>query len=69
LAIAKGLDRDRAVDENGNQTSVFGRVGAGPLTLEEAHKLYQRPDGKVWKVSDDPADEEYKRAYHAPAKK
>jgi hypothetical protein len=69
LAIAKGLDRDRAVDENGNQTSVFGRVGAGPLSLEEAHKLYLRPDGKVWKVSDDPADEEYKRAYHAPAKK
>jgi len=31
--------------------------------------MYLRPDGKVWKVSDDPDDEEYKRGYHAPAKK
>jgi hypothetical protein len=69
LAISKGLDRDRAVDESGHQTSVFGRVGAGPLSLEDQHKLYLRPDGKVWKVSDDPEDEEYKRAYHAPARK
>ena len=69
LAISKGLDRDRAVDESGNQISVFGRVGARPLNLEEQQKLYLRPDGKVWKVSDDPEDEEYKRAYHAPAKK
>ena len=29
LAISKGLDRDRAVDESGNQIAVFGRVGAG----------------------------------------
>ncbi len=27
LAVAKGVDRDRAVDESGNQLSVFGRVG------------------------------------------
>src|SRR5262249_14820015 len=26
-AIAKGLDRDRAVDESGNQIGVFGRIG------------------------------------------
>jgi hypothetical protein len=55
LAVSKGLDRDRAVDESGNQLSVFGRVGAHPLSLEDQHKLYLR--GKdVWKVSDDPAD-------------
>ncbi|MBM2841098.1 MAG: hypothetical protein HW412_1626, partial [Bacteroidetes bacterium] len=28
LAISKGLDRDRAVDESGNQVSVFGRLGS-----------------------------------------
>ncbi len=58
LAIAKGLDRDRAVDESGNQIAVFGRVGARPLSLPEQQKLYLR-NGKVWKVSDDPLDGMY----------
>ena len=31
LGISKGLDRDRAVDESGNQVSVFGRRGARPF--------------------------------------
>jgi hypothetical protein len=53
LAVSKGVDRDRAVDEAGNQISVFGRVGARPLNLQEQQKLYLR-DGKVWKTSDDP---------------
>jgi hypothetical protein len=59
LAVAKGLDRDRAVDECGNQIGVFGRVGARPLNQEEQHKLYLR-GGKVWRVSDEPSDEIYK---------
>jgi hypothetical protein len=59
LAIAKGLDRDRAVDESGNQISVFGRVGARPLNLTEQRKLYLR-DEKLWKVSDDPNDAMYR---------
>jgi hypothetical protein len=58
LAISKALDRDRAVDENGNQIGVFGRIGARPLNLEEQRKLYLRK-GEVWKVSDDPKDERY----------
>jgi len=53
LAIPKGLDRDRAVDESGNQLAVFGRRGARPLTLSEAQKLYLR-DGKLYTVSDMP---------------
>jgi hypothetical protein len=53
LSISKGLDRDRAVDESGNQISVFGRRGARPLNLEEAQRLYLR-DGKVWTVTDTP---------------
>ena len=39
LAISKGIDRDRAVDESGNQISVFGRRGARPLNLAESQKL------------------------------
>ena len=55
LSVSKALDRDRAVDESGNQIAVFGRVGAGPLSLDEQRKLYLR-NGKVWKVTDDPRD-------------
>jgi hypothetical protein len=60
LSVAKGLDRDRAVDESGNQIGVFGRVGARPLNLAEQHKLYLR-NGKLWTVTDDPKDPRYVR--------
>ncbi|MFN4258776.1 MAG: hypothetical protein ACK4RK_05730 [Gemmataceae bacterium] len=53
LAISEGLDRDRAVDECGNQISVFGRVGARPFNFQEQRQLYLR-NGEVWRVSDDP---------------
>jgi hypothetical protein len=53
LAIPKGLDRDRAVDEAGNQLSVFGRRGARPLTLPEMQKLYLRNE-QLYTVSDMP---------------
>ncbi len=55
LSISEGVDRDRAVDESGNQLSVFGRVGAKPLDLETQKRMYLR-GGRVWKVSDDPFD-------------
>jgi hypothetical protein len=45
LAISKGLDRDRAVDESGNQISVFGRRGARPFTLAEMMRLLRTNDG------------------------
>jgi len=50
LAVSKGLDRDRAVDESGNQVSVFGRLGSRPFNLEEQHRLYLK-DGKPWFVT------------------
>ncbi len=50
-AIAKGLDRDRAADESGNQVSVFGRIGGRPFTLNEQRRFYMR-DGAVYTVSD-----------------
>jgi hypothetical protein len=49
LAISKGLDRDRAVDESGNQLAVFGRRGARPFNLEEMKRLYLRGD-QLWTV-------------------
>jgi hypothetical protein len=48
LALSKGLDRDRGVDESGNEIAVFGRVGSRPLTLKEAEKLYLDAEGKPW---------------------
>ncbi len=53
LAISKGIDRDRAVDESGNQLAVFGRRGARPFNLEEMQRLYLR-NGQLYTVSDDP---------------
>src|SRR5271154_5024515 len=53
LAISKGVARDRAVDESGNQLAVFGRRGARPLNREEAGRLYLR-DGKAYTVTNDP---------------
>lgn len=52
LALSKGLDRDRAVDETGNQIAVFGRIGSRPFNAAEMAKLYLRPDSKVWTVDD-----------------
>ncbi|MFO1466322.1 MAG: hypothetical protein U1F35_07780 [Steroidobacteraceae bacterium] len=50
LALSKGLDRDRAVDESGNQIAVFGRLGSRPLNLQEARRLYLDSNGKPWFV-------------------
>ncbi len=52
IALSKGLDRDRAVDESGGQIAVFGRIGSRPFTLPEMQKLYLRPDQSVWSVTD-----------------
>ena len=53
LSVSKGMDRDRAVDESGNQIAVFGRRDARPFTREEANRLYLR-DGKPYTVPNDP---------------
>jgi hypothetical protein len=53
LAVSKGLDRDRAVDESGHQVSVFGRVGARPFNLEEMQRMYLR-NGQIYTVTDTP---------------
>jgi hypothetical protein len=40
LAVSRGVDRDRAVDEGGHQLSVFGRRGSRPLYLEEMQRMF-----------------------------
>ena len=52
LALSRGLDRDRAVDETGHQIGVFGRRGARPFNLEEQQRLYLRR-GKLFTASDE----------------
>lgn len=64
LFVTEALDRDRAVDESGNQIAVFGRVGARPLSKEDQDRMYLRPapgpgDKTIrlpWTVSDNPFD-------------
>lgn len=53
LAISKGIDRDRAVDESGNQLAVFGRRGSRPFNRQELERMYLK-DGKLYTVTDAP---------------
>jgi hypothetical protein len=54
LAISKGIDRDRAVDESGNQLAVFGRRGARPFNRTEMQRLYLHSgNGAFYSVTDD----------------
>jgi hypothetical protein len=53
IALSQGMDRDRAVDESGNQLTVFGRRGARPLSREEMKKMLF-VGGKLMKVTDGP---------------
>jgi hypothetical protein len=58
LAISKGIDRDRAVDESGNQLAVFGRRGARPLNRAEMRSLYIHPStGEPYIVTDDAVEQ------------
>ena len=45
VGISKGLDRDRAVDESGNQVAVFGRRGARPFDYEDVMRMLRTNDG------------------------
>jgi hypothetical protein len=58
LAVSKALDRDRAVDETGNQIAVFGRRGARPFTAEELERMLRTSEGRgdFFTVTDEPAN-------------
>jgi hypothetical protein len=59
LAVSKGLDRDRAVDESGNQIAVFGRRGARPFTSAEVQRMMRTNGGtgEYFEVADEPTTE------------
>jgi hypothetical protein len=42
IALSRGLERDRAVDESGHQVAVFGRLGSRPFTRPEMERLFMR---------------------------
>lgn len=52
IAMSKGLDRDRAVDETGGQIAIFGRIGSRPFTRPEMERLFRNSGGLLYKVSD-----------------
>jgi hypothetical protein len=52
-AISKALDRDRAVDESGNQVAVFGRIGGRPMDLDERRRFYEK-NGDAYRVNLNP---------------
>lgn len=49
IALSRGLDRDRAVDETGNQIAIMNRIGARPPSLEDMQRLYLR-QGRIYRV-------------------
>jgi hypothetical protein len=51
IAVGRGLDRDRVVDESGNQTVVFGRRGSRPFTATE-FDIFLRREGQLYHVED-----------------
>ncbi len=53
LSLSRGLERDRAVDETGNQVAVFGRLGSGPLTWADMKRMYLNDQGQPWYVHDE----------------
>ncbi|HEX8340554.1 MAG TPA: hypothetical protein VF624_06555 [Tepidisphaeraceae bacterium] len=60
LSLSEGLDRDRAVDEAGQQLSVFGRRGSRPFNLTEMRRMYLRTEGdkqQLYTVSNVPKTE------------
>ncbi|MFN3388862.1 MAG: hypothetical protein ACK40O_07995 [Allosphingosinicella sp.] len=52
LALSKGLDRDRGVDETGGQIAIFGRLGSRPFSRAEMERLFLNRRGVAWKVRD-----------------
>jgi hypothetical protein len=52
VALSKGLDRDRAVDETGGQMAIFGRLGSRPFTRSEMERFFLNPRGIPYKVVD-----------------
>jgi hypothetical protein len=59
LALSKGLDRDRAVDETGHQIAVFGRLGSRPFSRLEMERFFIDWKGAPYRVTDSPSPGDY----------
>jgi hypothetical protein len=64
LALSRGLERDRGVDETGHQIAVFGRIGSRPFDAAEMKKFYLGPSGKLFTVTDRVEMEDFVPAPH-----
>ena len=51
LSLAKGLDRDRAVDETGGQIAILGRLGARPFNRAEMDRFFIGANGRPYVVN------------------
>ncbi|RQW45443.1 multiheme c-type cytochrome [Novosphingobium sp. LASN5T] len=51
LALSKGLDRDRGVDETGGQIAIFGRLGSRPFNRAEMEELFLNDRREPFRVS------------------
>ncbi|MEN9933152.1 MAG: hypothetical protein RIS17_1725 [Pseudomonadota bacterium] len=52
LSVAKGLDRDRGVDETGGQIAVLGRLGSRPFNRKETERFFIGENGQPYRVTD-----------------
>ncbi len=68
LALSKGLDRDRAVDETGHQMAVFGRLGSRPFTRPEMERLFLKDNGEPYFVTDSAGENARGASAEAPVK-
>ncbi len=59
LALSKGLDRDRAVDETGGQIAIFGRLGSRPFHRDEMEKFFVDWTGREYRVSNTGRDGDF----------
>jgi hypothetical protein len=66
LALSRGLERDRGVDETGHQIAVFGRIGSRPFTLDEMKRLYLGRNGRPFTVTDRVKTEDFVPGRPAP---
>lgn len=67
LALSKGLDRDRAVDESGGQIAILGRIGSRPFNEAEQRAFHTDREGRPWFVSDRVQHEDLRPAREGPA--
>ena len=59
LALSRGLERDRGVDETGHQIAVFGRIGSRPFNAAEMKRLYMGANGRPFNVTDRVKNEDF----------